>query len=98
MEIFQKRFAGSGQFFFQPLGAIAISTCPRLRPVFMSATAARMCILHRQSVEIFLPLGTLFGERRIEKTCFTQWASPFESRRAIGISCKYSMPAIDPRP
>ena len=27
-----------------------------------------------------------------------QWASPFESRRAICISCKYSSPAIDPRP
>ena len=51
----------------EPLGAITIATCPRLRSVFVPAVSARVRVLNAQEFEIFLPIRSFFRERWIAK-------------------------------
>ena len=51
----------------EPLGAITIATCPRLRSVFLPAVSARVRVLNAQEFEIFLPIRSFFRERWIAK-------------------------------
>ena len=70
IELLQKRFAGLGQSFFEPLRTIAIAARPRLGPVFVTTITTRMRVFYRQEIKIFLPIGALFFQWRITKTSF----------------------------
>ena len=54
---------------FKFLSAIAITAGPRFCSVFVAATAAGMCVLYAEQLEILFPVRAFLSERRIAKAC-----------------------------
>jgi hypothetical protein len=66
----QKRVTVDAQPFFQFLRTITVGTGPRLLTVEVSAILAGVGIFNAKQLEIFFPVGALFGERGSAKTNF----------------------------
>jgi hypothetical protein len=62
-EPIEKRFAILREPLLELLCAIARAACPRLGPIFISATAPVMGILYPRQIEVFFPVRALFQQR-----------------------------------
>src|SRR5436190_18406991 len=72
----QKRFTLAFQFRLEPSRAIAITTSPRFRAVFVSALAPSVSIFHLEQVKVFFPVGLLFVEGWIAKASLDPSGDP----------------------
>ena len=63
LERFEKSCARVGKLFFKPLGAIAISTGPRLGAVMIAAATPIVGVLNLGQIKILLPVGLFFLKR-----------------------------------
>src|ERR1044071_7384774 len=68
LQPFEERLSLIAQFLFQLCRAIAFTAGPRFRSVLMPAISTRMCVLNARQVEIFFPIRSLLGQRRIAET------------------------------
>ena len=75
-ETSEERFALALELLLQLHGTIAIAAGPRLRSVFVPAVPPGMRVFHREKLEVFLPIGPLFLQRRIAKTRFNPARNP----------------------
>src|SRR5947209_16201876 len=77
---------------------MAIAARPSLRAVLVPAVAPRMRIFHTHELEIFLPVGALFGQRRIAKTGFDPGCNAVVVQARFVHIINVLVPAMEPFP